>query len=76
MKFADPAVSTDVPRLALSAEKVIEPVGTPFPDTGVTFTVKMVGPPNTGAAGFTESVVELEIRKGRGVCERGFLVPH
>jgi hypothetical protein len=60
VKVADPAVRTEVPSLALPAEKVMLPVGTPFPDIGVTFAVKTVVPPKTGDAGFTERLVELE----------------
>jgi hypothetical protein len=59
VKVADPAVRTEVPSLALPAEKVMLPVGTPFPAVGVTVAVKTVTPPNTGAVGFTERVVEL-----------------
>lgn len=66
VKVADPAVRTEVPRVALPAEKVMEPVGTPTPDIGVTFAVKTVVPPNTGVAGFTESVVELDTSEDCG----------
>jgi len=64
VKVADPAVIGEVPSLALPAEKVMLPVGTPFPDVGATFAVKTVAAPNTGAAGFTERVVVLETSDG------------
>lgn len=71
VKLADPAVKVDVPSLALPAEKVMLPVGTPFPDIGTTFAVKTVVPPSTGAAGFTERVVVLETSDGCATCENG-----
>jgi hypothetical protein len=64
LKVADPAFRTEVPSLALPAEKVMLPVGTPFPAVGVTVAVKTAVPPNKGATGFTERVVELEISDG------------
>jgi hypothetical protein len=60
LNVADPTVNSEVPRVALPARKVMVPVGTPLPEIGATLAVKMVVPPNTGVAVFTESVVELD----------------
>jgi len=71
VKLADPAVMAEVPSLAVPAEKVMFPVGTPSPAVGLTVAVKTVVPPNTGAAGLTERVVELEISDGCADFEKG-----
>jgi len=75
VKLADPAVMAEVPSLAVPAEKVMLPVGTPIPAVGLTVAVKTVVPPNTGAAGLTERVIELEISDGCADFEKGVPEP-
>jgi hypothetical protein len=72
VNVADLPASGEVPSPALPAEKVMLPVGTPVPDIGVTFAVKTVAAPKTGAAGVTESAVEVDISVCCEDCEELF----
>lgn len=66
VKAADPPVRVESPSLAVPAAKVTVPVGTPSPDTGLTWAVKTVELPTTGVVELTDSTVVVAASDG---CE-------